>query len=489
MADNRYIGVTIGPIFDVMDLSSTPAALWASSYLFSFLSKSICEELVRRGVNPADIIAPSFDEKNEIAAEMSREGVGLFHDHIVFRQRDFIIGDMKEVRAAALDRIHEGFDIKRDYLESFVMVASVEFEADYSKGENPLLVCGSMFDSLELAKQFVPCEFENPILKQFTGTDETEKDAGGKNELIKNTAKKLGCSDWQLRKEEGTGLKSLGDIQVNGYYAIVRADGDNMGSYIAGLKSDEEIRRFSLDCFEYCKKISARVREFGGITIYAGGDDLLAILPCMTRDRNKTILDFVAEAQGCFYHDLSFGIEICYTKFPLYEALGASANLLFGVAKNRVGDDGNYRKNNTAIEIRKHSGQTERLVLGNEKIDELLKAQHSIISAKSSGKEEVFLSALHKLALFRELFDTAAESARHETIKAAFDNTFDAHSQDTRFLHEILPELFESIVHGKTDITSLDETGKLGAADTLSNVLRMFKFFIERNPEERSSGH
>ena len=488
MADNRYIGVTIGPIFDVMDLSSTPAALWASSYLFSFLSKSICEELIKRGVKPADIIAPYFDEKNEIADEMAREGVGLFHDHIIFRQNDFKIEDMKEVRAAALDRIHEGFDIKREYLESFIMVASVEFEADYSKGENPLLVCGRMFDSLELAKQFVPREIENPILKQFTGVDETDKDVG-KNELIKSAAKKLGCTDWQLRKEKGTGLKSLGDIQVNGYYAIVRADGDSMGSYIDSLKSDEEIRRFSLDCFEYCKKISGKVKEYGGVTIYAGGDDLLAILPCVTRDGSKTILDFVTEAQKCFYRDLSFGITACYTKFPLYEALGDSAYLLFGVAKNRAWYDGNDRKNNTVLKIRKHSGQTESFILGNDTIDELLKAQHSIISAKSSGKEEVFLSALHKLALFRGLFDIAAKSGDHETIKAVFDNTFDAHSHDTGFLRETLPELFESIVLGKVDITSLDETGKLGAADTLSNVLRMFKFFIERDTEERSPGH
>ena len=43
---NTYIGLTIGPIFDTLNLASTPAALWAGSYLFSSLTKTICELLV-----------------------------------------------------------------------------------------------------------------------------------------------------------------------------------------------------------------------------------------------------------------------------------------------------------------------------------------------------------------------------------------------------------------------------------------------------------
>ena len=33
----HYIAVTIGPIFETMSLVSSPAALWVSSYMFSYL--------------------------------------------------------------------------------------------------------------------------------------------------------------------------------------------------------------------------------------------------------------------------------------------------------------------------------------------------------------------------------------------------------------------------------------------------------------------
>ena len=29
-----YIAITIGPVFETMDIVSTPSALWASSYMF-----------------------------------------------------------------------------------------------------------------------------------------------------------------------------------------------------------------------------------------------------------------------------------------------------------------------------------------------------------------------------------------------------------------------------------------------------------------------
>ena len=479
MAQSRYIGTTIGPIFDVMSFSSTPAALWASSYLFSHLSKCICEELVKKGVDTADIIAPYYEKDSEIIRTMTDKGVGMFYDHIIFRQKEFRIEEMIEVRAAVLDRVSEDFSIDRDYLEDFILISAVSFEADYADGRNPLLVSSRMFDSLELSKKVVPVEKSNPILNQFTGVDENDRNTG-KNELIKKIVlDNLGCSDWQLLKRDNSRtLKSLESIQSGDYYAIVRADGDDMGKYIASLSSDEQLRTFSEECFTYCRNVADKVKDFGGITIYAGGDDLLAITPCVTKD-GRTVLDFVKEAQECFAHKLSFGISVCYTKFPLYEALADSADLLFGDAKNRY-VDGRQKKHNTAIRIRKHSGQTESFLIGNETLDALIASQHAVTDAKAGNKEEVFLSALHKLAMFRELFDTAAAEENAATIQAVFDNVFDAHDQNTAFLHRALPDMFSSIVDGRMDIVSTG-TEESGTADTLSNVLRMFKFFIERS--------
>ena len=68
MASNKdnYVAVTIGPIFDTMSLVSTPAALWVSSYMFSYITKTICELLLECGVKEEDIITLEFDDDTAV---------------------------------------------------------------------------------------------------------------------------------------------------------------------------------------------------------------------------------------------------------------------------------------------------------------------------------------------------------------------------------------------------------------------------------------
>ena len=62
MSENKkYIGITIGPIFDMMNLVSTPAALWATSYMFSMISKKTCEKLHSDHNKEFKIISPFYD--------------------------------------------------------------------------------------------------------------------------------------------------------------------------------------------------------------------------------------------------------------------------------------------------------------------------------------------------------------------------------------------------------------------------------------------
>ena len=84
---NKYIAVTIGPIFDTINLASSPSALWAASYLFSMLSKNICQTLTENGINKEEIISPYYDPDDELLNK--NDGVGLFHDRIIFRSENF----------------------------------------------------------------------------------------------------------------------------------------------------------------------------------------------------------------------------------------------------------------------------------------------------------------------------------------------------------------------------------------------------------------
>ena len=91
---NKYIAVTIGPIFDTVNLASSPSALWAASYLFSMLSKNICQTLTDNGVAKDDIISPFFDPGDELLNK--NDGVGLFHDRIIFSADHFSIEDFND---------------------------------------------------------------------------------------------------------------------------------------------------------------------------------------------------------------------------------------------------------------------------------------------------------------------------------------------------------------------------------------------------------
>ncbi len=112
------------------------------------------------------------------------------------------------------------------------------------------------------------------------------------------------------------------------------------------------------------------------------GDDLLALLPPKASS-GETVFHFARDAKDLFqksfktYIDaikaanaekkpgeeplpvpsLSLGISICYSKFPLYEALDDSADLLFRLRKEQM------RQNCVAVRLQKHSGRAECLVL------------------------------------------------------------------------------------------------------------------------------
>lgn len=432
-----YIAVTIGPIFDTMSLVSTPAALWASSYMFSSITKEICEALISNGVKEEEIITPYYS-RTDTALLDKKDGVGLFHDHVIFVAENFDIKDFNKIKNAALEKISALYGLDLTYLKQYVQIAAVKYEA-----ENPIFGCENMLNSRELEKPFVAEDPDQPLLRMLFAGE------GAANEWIKAIAEKLGVNEkWQLTS--GKNIKDLNmivnpnpgkspDRKKHRYYAIVRSDGDNMSKIISSLNGDAEFRSFSQTCLQYCSDIADEVARFGGVTVYAGGDDLLAILPCENKD-GKTPFEFIQSANGIFKQNfdrynkptsLSFGITMCYYKFPLYEALDDSAGLLFGVAKDKS------RKNCAVVRLQKHSGQSEGLVIPNAALDELLALKNVIVkpattapvkktdgadtpcgseSQTTDGKaeeknERVIVSALHKLSLFEHLLQAAKKDA------------------------------------------------------------------------------
>lgn len=498
----EYIALTIGPIGDTLGLAVKPAALWCASYLFSYISKELCRCLSQDlDVGAENILCPYCSAEEGFFDRT--DGLGLFPDHIIFRQKESYLETLRGYRNQVLEQTAQTFGVDRDYLEQYVMISACAFQGE--AGENPILLCGKMLDSLELSKAFVPAERTNPLLRSF------------ENKAVKETGQqRLGFSaDWQLTWPDGNGGGRIRDIphiagaagaegfKKNQYYCLLRSDGDNMGKLLAQLNA-QECRDFSRCCLEYGIDAARAVGDFGGVTIYVGGDDLFALLPC-ENGRGETVFDFIHKmnteifprhfgqsaswgealerinSQG-YAPSLSFGVMICYEKYPLYEAVNESARLLFGVAK------ATEKKNCTAVLLQKHSGQSVELLLSHEEhgldgVSALLREVIGSREAESSGesREQVLLSAWEKIALFRHLFQVMKGKGGEENL---FRNIFDSdfHLENgAGFLHDRLPEFYrETCLTGKFRCT--DES--FGPADALSQALHMMKFFVEKGGED-----
>ena len=112
------------------------------------------------------------------------------------------------------------------------------------------------------------------------------------------------------------------------YYALLLADGDKMGVAIDALGSLEKHKNLSkiLDQ-EFAQKCKKTVSDLGGTLIYAGGDDVLAMLPMHTALQcAEALKDLFSDAMNNIFEGtkiksptLSVGLAIAHHLEPLGE--------------------------------------------------------------------------------------------------------------------------------------------------------------------------
>ena len=469
-----FIGFTLGPILETMGMTSTPAGLWAASYMFSFLTRSICEYLVKnKNVSEEDIFSPYFS----LSEKPTMDGVGLYHDHIIVRKGDLTLIDAAEAADAAKRKLkslllpdqkeskelgevfrEDEFD---ELVDDYIKISIFEFEKD--SGETAIMASKDHFNCIELESSIMPAIERNPLLSLFDGR-ESGVNSVAKNRLIKSSGlvKQETSEEWQLYGGDRKNIRSIENIaHGNGpedkkttyYYVVLRSDGDSMSDVIKqcdeNAESGNQIIKFSRACLEYCKEAAECVKKYGGVTIYSGGDDLLAIVPVESDlklnvenvDRQKDVFDLITDISAIFKQrfeklkedlgaedmpvpTISFGAAVCYERFPLYEALSLSADMLFEIAKNQKDAENKSEKDFTAITFRKHSGQTETLLIKNSSLSKVTKLFDDIYKGGERIKD--FLSSINnKLFTFQELFRTALGLGK-DTVKNAFKNTFDS---------------------------------------------------------------
>ncbi len=135
-----------------------------------------------------------------------------------------------------------------------------------------------------------------------------------------------------LRREAGIG-------PVPPFYAVLLMDGDQLGIHMSDTAKQEAITQ---GLAEFTGKVPDIVEQHNGFLVYAGGDDVLALLPL--EDALKCAGALRAHYLRCFDPNtipttLSGAIEYAHIKMPLGKVLHDAHDLLDNVAKDGRGRD------------------------------------------------------------------------------------------------------------------------------------------------------
>lgn len=518
----RYYGITIGPIDATLALVSKPAGLWYASYMFSDITRMFCAHFSAE--KRISILSPCYK------GEEPADGIGSYHDRVLF---SFDTDDKEDSDRFVQETIHKvktevGNRLARDlgyggdkgkaekiaeYMRRYLCIHYISV-SDVEKGKKGVgEILSPYLDTLELYKSIPKSGEQNYLLALLSGIEEGSEgtkedsnrniknsellegilDAGGQNlqlfvegeKRIKNLAHISGAG--KIKKYRGEEAPDTEGWKKWKYYAVVQADGDNLGKANRMLGDDLEIAK---TCKSYTQRCAKLIGENGGVTIFAGGDDLLFLAPLQNR-KGETIFSLCSKISEVYEEafqeinkklpdhtktTLSIGIAVSYWKFPLYEALGYARKQLFTYAKET--------KNTLAVTLQKASGSKIewKYSFGSKKekiflrfLDDILKAEIQMQKdQKDGGKNNetgsaILHSVLYHLKEYEVLFINAIKCGEKEA-GICLDNMFEENKSHAYFTGS--REMILNLVKDCRDVDNVYE-------DIIS-ILRLVHFFAEK---------
>lgn len=452
-----YIALTLGPIYKTLTNARATRELWGASYLFSYIMAQLLTKFKENGVT---IISPY------VPNTIPQNGAGLFPDRCYcIAPNEQALDTVLTVRKTVIEQLAK--DIAKDikvvenevlvFLQQYLKVYVLEQEIDNA---NPLLQLNRVLDTLELQDTIVPVEKRNYIADLLNKVNKSflTQAAFGHNRsfntlieiasqglasidkqkydaIIKSTLNAQKDSQSNTAQDEANTIKELKQKEnfkddfrtYHKYICIVHADGDNVGSAICGLKNTEDISDFSQKLYDFGIDAVEAIKQYGGLAVYAGGDDLLFFAPVM--NGRKSIFDLIKDIDKLFEKtvssietdlgrtpnpmQLSYGVSISYYKYPMREAIEKSKDLCFTDAKKT--------KNAIALQVLKHSGQYWDTTL--QKGSDIHKSFSTMLSSQLDKGEQMLKSVLHKLdagaAVFKEIGNDKNRIANY--LKNSFD--------------------------------------------------------------------
>jgi CRISPR-associated protein Cmr2 len=147
-------------------------------------------------------------------------------------------------------------------------------------------------------------------------------------------------------KDALTQLQNMLECSASPFFALLLMDGDNMGKMLSGRTAEEQ-ESISVALTQFTQKVPKIVDDHAGWLIYAGGDDVFALLPvdkaldCAFTCR-KIYQDAFSENAAFVSPEnatISAAIEYAHMKVPLGPLVQDAHRLLDHVAKEYTGRD------------------------------------------------------------------------------------------------------------------------------------------------------
>ena len=184
------------------------------------------------------------------------------------------------------------------------------------------------------------------VVKDFLSGKEATLDVADNRSSNKNSGR--GAMNL-IKKARTTDDDKVVTKNLGKYIAVIAMDGDHMGEKLSGFRSADEHRAFSRKLADFARQVKIDAED--GLLIYAGGDDVLAVVKAtraieIAQNLAKQFQDTVRE-DGV---TASAGIAIGSSKAPLQDLIH-EAHAAEGRAKHGYGRDA------LAVSVLKRSGE------------------------------------------------------------------------------------------------------------------------------------